>query len=100
MRLSPKQDATAAILDELVSLADKASRTIDQLQRELDARAARIAELERAQADLERDAYWSRWFRSQYHGTPLLSAVDAAFNKSHATFAASLGAKSGGKTNS
>lgn len=90
--MSPKQDATAAILDELVALAGKAARTIEQLQQEIRARDARIGELEKARAELERDAYWSRWFRNQYRGTPLLSAVEAAFDKSHATFAGSMGA--------
>lgn len=91
-RLSPKQDATAAILDELVALADKAARTIDHLQREIRARDDRIAELEKASAGLERDAYWTRWFKAQYRGTPLLSAVEAAFDKNHASFADSIGA--------
>lgn len=91
--MSPKQDATAAILDDLVALADKAARTIEHLQREIQARDSRIAELEHARAELERDAYWSKWFRTQYRDTPLLTAVEAAFDKSHATFAGSIGAK-------
>ncbi|GIZ53892.1 hypothetical protein [Noviherbaspirillum aridicola] len=90
--MSPKQDATAAILDDLVALADKAARTIDQLQQEIRARDDRIQALEKARAELERDAYWCRWFKNQYRGTPLLSAVEAAFDKTHASFADSIGA--------
>lgn len=90
--MSTKHDANAAILDELVALADKAARTIDQLQQEIRQRDSRIAELEKSRAELEKDAYWCRWFRAQYGNTPLLSAVDAAFRSSHTDFASSIGA--------
>jgi phage shock protein A len=91
-RLSRNQDANAAILDELVALADKAARTIHQLQHEIQVRDSRIRELEQTRAELERDAHWCRWFRNQYRHTPLLSAVDAAFDSAHADFASSIGA--------
>ncbi|HEY8606655.1 MAG TPA: hypothetical protein VIM12_06030 [Noviherbaspirillum sp.] len=90
--MSRQHDANAAILDELVALVEKASRTIHHLQQEINVRDERIAALEAARAELEKDAYWCRWFRAQYRNSPILSAVDAAFDSAHANFASSIGA--------
>lgn len=96
--MSRKQNANEVILDELVALAEKAARTITQLQNEIRARDQKIASLEESRAELEKDAYWCRWFRRQYGNSPIYHAVETAFQAAHADFAKSIGAAGGQKT--
>jgi hypothetical protein len=91
--LSRKQEANDAILEDLVALVEKAARTIERLQQELHLRDDRIADLEKARVNLEKDAYSYRWLQRHYGNSAFFAAMESAFRSAHADFAKSIGAK-------
>jgi predicted RNase H-like nuclease (RuvC/YqgF family) len=70
-------------LEDLVTMVERAARTIENLQAEVRQQRARITELEQIAAAMEKDAEWAGWFRRKYGNAIYYSVIEKAYLDDH-----------------